>query len=307
MQLGPTFLLVFALGLFLLSARPWPTLARLAWIVGGGMSLAIGAFMIANAEEHYGLFRLAGDLWSNRGDLSQSVFATSLERNGGSVVRHVIPLLDLFLLLGAALGVIALLALTPGDAIERVVRPAIFTVVGTMIGVVLALSVVAVGFGGVVNPRGYAGFVQEQDVYDGDTIWLGETSLRLYGVEAPERNQACISGAPCGDIARSYLAALVKDTLVRCEARTTRRGSVKEALGRPLVQCFARPISGDEFDIGRRMIETGHATVYEREHPEEYATIVFESNREGAIEECWEVPRHRRAERGSSRRTVGVC
>lgn len=59
---------------------------------------------------------------------------------------------------------------------------------------------------------------------DGDTLQMAGITVRLHGIDAPERNQICMRGsAPwtCGMEAGERLAALISGRSVRCEQRDT--------------------------------------------------------------------------------------
>ena len=51
-------------------------------------------------------------------------------------------------------------------------------------------------------------------IVDGDSINLGRTRFRLYGIDAPELKQTCLDSNkkewPCGIIAKNYLESLIK-------------------------------------------------------------------------------------------------
>lgn len=295
-------LLIAALFLFLLSTRQFALWVRACILLGAIAALVGAGVIVATMEGHYGLFRMIADAWAHLGDFQNSVLATALHRNEASIDRNILPLLDLFLIVAALLGLVAIVALTPGETIERIVRPGVFVLIGVMLGATFALSVVAIGFGGPVDPRGYAGVVRDADVHDGDTFWMGETSLRLFGVEAPERNQTCVGGAQCGALARQYLADQLAGALLECEARTGRNNRVTETFGRPLVQCRARLPSGEHFDVGQRMIESGHATLYADSHPLEYERLSIDARRRDVLAQCWLDPRSWRRDRGAKER-----
>lgn len=53
-------------------------------------------------------------------------------------------------------------------------------------------------------------------VVDGETLRLGDRVLRLYGVEAPARGQACGGVPDCGGKAAEELARLVRDRAIEC-------------------------------------------------------------------------------------------
>ena len=58
-------------------------------------------------------------------------------------------------------------------------------------------------------------------VIDGDTIEIGATRIRLWGIDAPESNQLCRanngSQYPCGAKATHELAAFISERPVNCE------------------------------------------------------------------------------------------
>lgn len=74
-------------------------------------------------------------------------------------------------------------------------------------------------------------------IVDGDTIRLGDRTLRLYGVEAPERGQFCTNeqGAlyDCGTAAAAELARLVGERGVNCRVQG------RDRFGRALGVCQA--------------------------------------------------------------------
>lgn len=74
-------------------------------------------------------------------------------------------------------------------------------------------------------------------IVDGDTIRLGDRTLRLYGVEAPERGQFCTNdqGAlyDCGTAAAAELARLVGERGVACRVQG------RDRFGRALGICQA--------------------------------------------------------------------
>lgn len=57
---------------------------------------------------------------------------------------------------------------------------------------------------------------------DGDTLQIGDTRVRLEGIDAPEADQQCRSAMggswPCGRAATRRLAALVSGNEIRCES-----------------------------------------------------------------------------------------
>lgn len=91
---------------------------------------------------------------------------------------------------------------------------------------------------------------------DGDTLDIGGGRVRLFGIDAPERNQTCqrASGAwECGADATVLLANLIEGQRVQCEQRDTDR------YGRPVAVCSAGGI-----DLSEAMARTGFAIALDR-------------------------------------------
>jgi endonuclease YncB( thermonuclease family) len=98
--------------------------------------------------------------------------------------------------------------------------------------------------------RGYAKAV------DGDSLEIGTTRVRLYGIDAPEGKQTCQrAGRPwrCGEEAASKLRALVRDVELRCTQRDV------DDYGRSVAVCRAGTT-----DLGAEMVRSGLALAYRR-------------------------------------------
>jgi|CXWL01.1.fsa_nt_gi endonuclease YncB( thermonuclease family) len=260
----PFGLLVVALLLFLLSTRQSSLGIRAAAWVLGVAALGGAIALVIRDSSHSGLFRALVDFVEHWSAPADSVLAQGLSRNAPNVQRFVLPLLDLFLVLAVVLGIVTLLSFTPGERLEKLVRPLAIGLVGAVAGGTIALAVVGTGFGGVARQRVYANYVSVEDIHDGDTFWVGETSVRLLEVDAPERAQICRRGAAfeqCGEEASRHLGALLDGALVTCDVAENGKGRSRESFGRPLVTCRARTEDG-EFDVGRRMILDGYAVAY---------------------------------------------
>ncbi|SEQ04939.1 Endonuclease YncB, thermonuclease family [Loktanella sp. DSM 29012] len=94
-------------------------------------------------------------------------------------------------------------------------------------------------------------------VIDGDTIHVGETRIRLNGIDAPEAGQDCRSaqGFPfsCGSHATDGLRALIAGRAVSCAPLDVDR------YGRTVARCTAGGV-----DIGQQMVRNGLAIAYRR-------------------------------------------
>lgn len=89
-------------------------------------------------------------------------------------------------------------------------------------------------------------------VIDGDTLRIGEERIRLFGIDAPERDQRC-GPAACGELARGHLQMIVLGRTVRCQ------GDDRDRYRRLIATCR---VQGR--DIGSRMVAEGWAMAYVR-------------------------------------------
>ncbi|WP_192881377.1 thermonuclease family protein [Rhodosalinus sediminis] len=93
-------------------------------------------------------------------------------------------------------------------------------------------------------------------VIDGDTLEIGETRVRLHGIDAPEIGQPCRDGGEvrdCGRWAAEALRARVEGRVLRCEARD------RDRYGRVVARCEA----GGE-DVAAALVRAGLAFAYRR-------------------------------------------
>ncbi|WP_457092275.1 thermonuclease family protein [Microvirga sp. P5_D2] len=105
------------------------------------------------------------------------------------------------------------------------------------------------------NGRSLEGRVQ---VTDGDTIRMGDTRIRIKGVDAPEMAQTCTRDRRsyrCGDVARRALIDIISGQEVQC------RASGRDRYRRILARCTVGGV-----DIGARMVEQGWAVSYGRDY-----------------------------------------
>ena len=83
------------------------------------------------------------------------------------------------------------------------------------------------------EPRVISAPAPKVAVIDGDTLSLAGVVVRLNGVAAPPRGQACAAGPDCGRSATAALADLVQDRGVECHVFG------HDGMGRPSARCVA--------------------------------------------------------------------
>lgn len=94
-------------------------------------------------------------------------------------------------------------------------------------------------------------------VIDGDTLEISGERVRLFGIDAPERDQRCTDAAgrpwACGARATEALRDLTKGRAVRCS------GEEQDRYGRLVARCA---VAGR--DLGAAMVRDGMAFAYRR-------------------------------------------
>jgi endonuclease YncB( thermonuclease family) len=91
-------------------------------------------------------------------------------------------------------------------------------------------------------------------VIDGDSLWVAETEVRLFGIDAPELFQTCQRAGrhwTCGREAAEALRAIVAERKVSCRARD------RDRYGRTVAVCHAGGV-----DLGAAMVKGGLAVAY---------------------------------------------
>ena len=94
-------------------------------------------------------------------------------------------------------------------------------------------------------------------IVDGDTIWIGDTKIRLYGIDAPETEQECFrekrSKYHCGRVSTGALRLLVGLDPVRC------KGYAYDRYDRLIATCYSGSIN-----LNAELVRQGWALAYRR-------------------------------------------
>jgi endonuclease YncB( thermonuclease family) len=139
-------------------------------------------------------------------------------------------------------------------------------------------------------------------VLDGDTIQIGTTRIRLYGIDAFEAEQYCLGSKQqpygCGGQATRALMAATSDHLVSCVSRGT------DAFDRILAVCRVASL-----DLGSLLVRQGNALAYTR-YALDYASDEQEAKKQkqgvwaGTFSPPWEYRVTRLAGAAESQRTA---
>lgn len=111
----------------------------------------------------------------------------------------------------------------------------------------------------------YAGdkaLMGKPEIVDGDTIKISGESIRLKGIDAPEKKQECKDSEGqnynCGIVATEALKAKIGSNSVIC------KGTEKGSWDRPIRTCYLNGL-----DLNAWMVRQGQALVY-RKYSEKY-------------------------------------
>jgi endonuclease YncB( thermonuclease family) len=97
--------------------------------------------------------------------------------------------------------------------------------------------------------------VGQAKVVDGDSLVIGETQVRLFGIDAPEGRQRCNRDGrewPCGEAAAGKLRSMAENRTVICRQRDT------DQYGRAVAICEANGL-----ELNRAMVRSGWATAFQ--------------------------------------------
>jgi endonuclease YncB( thermonuclease family) len=104
---------------------------------------------------------------------------------------------------------------------------------------------------------------------DGNTIWIGESKIRLQGIDAPEARQECLWGDGtayrCGEASINALRTLVESELVRCE------GDTFDRYKRLIAVCYAGSVN-----LNAGIVRQGWALTYRR-YSKNYISVEVEA------------------------------
>ncbi len=148
-----------------------------------------------------------------------------------------------------------------------------------------------------------AAFAGSQPIYgvavagDGDSLTIRGERIRLFGIDAPEFDQACtLNGGQwaCGQAAATQLAKLVTGKELRCMP------TGQDAYGRTVARCTAGSI-----DVNRAMVAAGYAVAFRR-YSSDYVSEEesARSNRSGMWAGTFAMPSEVRAAMTSRKRQV---
>ena len=118
------------------------------------------------------------------------------------------------------------------------------------------LSVGVFLFSALAIPAHGQSFVGPAEAVDGDSLTMTGTSIRLFGIDAPDGKQTCERNGitwSCGDEAHKRLSTLVEGKKVSCNQLDT------DEYGRVVATCTAAGL-----DIGETMVASGMATAFRK-------------------------------------------
>jgi endonuclease YncB( thermonuclease family) len=132
-----------------------------------------------------------------------------------------------------------------------------------LLGALLVAALSGIGLppdlmGSAPREQDWSALAAEVRVVDGDTLRLGDRTLRLSGIDAPERGQGCTDaggrGFDCGAAAAEALSRLVNGRSVVCRVQG------RDRFGRGLGVCVA---GGAELNSG--LVVSGWALAYDND------------------------------------------
>ncbi len=105
------------------------------------------------------------------------------------------------------------------------------------------------------NPKNFPAIYSSAEVVSGDTLVIGGHYFRLYGIDAPEKNQTCADSSgksySCGRQATAWLSGWLQDNQLEC------RVMQQDQAGNMMGVC-----SLGAYDIGAALVNAGWAVAY---------------------------------------------
>lgn len=258
-------LLIAALVMFIVSTNQWALPARGAVWGGGLLAIILGWTVLGNTKRDPELATALADFVGKIFNPGDSMLAKMYASNSGTVEDIILSLFDIFQVFAVIVGIIALIAFTPGDRLERILRPIMMGMIGAVFGGLFALAIVGTGFGEGKERQSYAGVARLDTVFDGNTVLLNNTLLKLRGIAVPEAGQPCRRNGTVFDCAaetKTALSRVVEGAFLSCvpeKADTT--VATNNAAGRVsrVATCTGTRGDSEPFNIARRMVEDGWA------------------------------------------------
>ena len=110
----------------------------------------------------------------------------------------------------------------------------------------------------------------EAKVVDGDTLIINNIRIRLFGIDAPEKNQICKSNYyrayNCGHTSTEFLKSLTTKKLIPpMNKRVTCYWKDLDTYGRPIAICSTSgDVEGSQIILNSLMVFFGHAVAYKK-------------------------------------------
>lgn len=124
------------------------------------------------------------------------------------------------------------------------------------VGIIAAISLPTLAAANVIEGKA--------EVIDGDSLRVGGTEVRLFGVDAPEFTQTCFdngAAVPCGAMAKDALEGLIGGDVLVCVSHET------DTYGRAVARCRTSGV-----DVGDALVSSGWATAFRR-YSDEYVAV----------------------------------
>lgn len=121
-------------------------------------------------------------------------------------------------------------------------------------------------------------------VLDGDTIKINHQTVRLFGIDAPEKKQNCKANnqeIACGQLSKEYLEKLVANKIVTCEIKN--QDMYKRSIGICSIE--------NNIEVNNQMVKSGNAVAY-RQYSKQYINVEEQAkqNHQGIWNTQFEMP-----------------